>query len=403
METDGSTMRHDMTKDRTAFAQRSQEKLYFDHKDMDYYLSWIVGRQIYDGSDPTKCFDVTVRIEDGDAQSWQREWRIKERARMALASGDLARARVAYLQACTYYRAPLFIMKPQAADFPDGWRKMQFCFRKAAVLFAPPIEHIEVPFQGELLPGYFWKVDESGEQRPTLIVIGGIEAFAEGCYFMTGRIGLQRGYNVMTVDLPGQGPNPDRGLFFEARMESPMEAVVDYAVQHPEIDARRLALFGFSWGGHIVFKGGQHDRRIKALIANPPMPSVFRAFLAQQKSHDRSDPIARIVFEQIAWRMGLRISLDLRDIARRVAKAYDYLVHGWAAPHKILCPTLCLAGEGEAPITLKIAGECLEQLPHPMKRLRIFTKEEGGEAHSQVNNLALPNRVMFDWLDEVFS
>ena len=74
METDGSTMRHDMTKDRTAFAQRSQEKLYFDHKDMDCYLSWIVGRRIYDGSDPTECFDVAARIEDGDAQSWQREW-----------------------------------------------------------------------------------------------------------------------------------------------------------------------------------------------------------------------------------------------------------------------------------------------------------------------------------------
>ncbi len=53
METDGSTMRHDMTKDRTAFAQRSQEKLYFDHKDMDYYISWIVGRRNYGGSDST--------------------------------------------------------------------------------------------------------------------------------------------------------------------------------------------------------------------------------------------------------------------------------------------------------------------------------------------------------------
>jgi hypothetical protein len=31
----------------------------------------------------------------------------------------------------------------------------------------------------------------------------------------------------------------------------------------------------------------------------------------------------------------------------------------------------------------------------------IFTKEQGGEAHCQVNNLALPNTVMFDWLDEI--
>ena len=397
-----------MTNDQTSFAQRSREKLYFDHKDMDYYLSWVLGRQIYDGSDAGECFDVAARIVNGAAESWKREWanlapRVEVRAHTALSSGDVAGARAAYLRACTYYRAPLFIMDPQAAGFHDLQRKMQSCFHRAAALFAPPIERIEVPFEGELLPGYFWKVDESGQQRPTLIVIGGIETFAEDCYFMTGPAGPHRGYNVMTVDLPGQGVNPDKGLFFGARMESPIRAVLDYAGQHPEIDAQRLALYGFSWGGHIVFKGGQHDKRIKALIANPPMPDVFRAVLAQQKGRDRSDPIARVVFEQIAWRMGLKISLNVRDIARRVAKAYDYLVHGRADPRKIVCPTLCLAGEGEAPITLKIAHECIEQLPHPMKKLRIFTKEEGGEAHCQVDNPALPNRIMFDWLAEVFS
>jgi pimeloyl-ACP methyl ester carboxylesterase len=397
-----------MARDRESLAQRSQERLYFDHEDMDYYFSWILGREIYDGSQPTECFDTAARIVNGEAASWQRGWanlapRVEDRAYSALGRGDVAGARAAYLQACTYYRAPLFMMKPQDAAFHGLCRKMRSCFQKAAGLFAPPIEPIEVPFGGEPLPGYFWKVDNSGQRRPTLIVIGGIETFAEDCYFMSGPSGLQRGYNVMTVDLPGQGVNPERGLFFGARMESPIEAVLDYAGQHPEIDARRLAIFGFSWGGHIVFKGGQHDQRIRAMIANPPMPNVFRAVLAQQKGHDRNDPIARIVFEQIAWRMGLRISLNVRDVAGRVAKAYDYLVHGRADPRKISCPTLCLAGEGEAPITLEIARECVEQLPHPMKQLRIFTKEEGGEAHCQVDNPALPNRVMFDWLDEVFS
>jgi hypothetical protein len=76
-------------------------------------------------------------------------------------------------------------------------------------------------------------------------------------------------------------------------------------------------------------------------------------------------------------------------------------MHGKANPRRIPCPTLCLAGEGEAPITLRIACECIAQLPHPMKKLVVFTDEEGGAAHCQINNLALPNRVMFDWLDKV--
>lgn len=396
-----------MNKNGTSLAQRSRETLYFDHQDMDYYLSWIMGRQIYDGSAAEECLGVASRIANGDAQSWQKEWsrlaeRVETEAQAALSRGDIPGARGAYLRACTYYRAPLFIMEPRDAGFRASWQKMHACFQQAAALFDPPIESIRVPFQDVLLPGYVWKVDESDRKRPTVIVIGGIETFAEDCYFITGHTGTQRGYNLITVDLPGQGLNPDKGLFFGARMEIPIKAVVDYALSRREVDADRLALFGFSWGGHIVFKGAYHDRRIKALIANPPMPHVFRAALAQQKGHNRSDPITKIVFQQIVWRMGLKISFNPRDIARRVAKAYDYLVYGRVDPRKILCPTLCLAGEGEAPITLQIARECQAQLPHPMKKLVIFSKEDGGEAHCQINNLALPNSVMFDWLDQVF-
>lgn len=392
----------------TSIAQRSREKLHFDHQDMDYYLSWIMGRQIYDGSEAGECLDVASRIVDGDAASWRSEWRslagrVEGQAQTALSRGDAAGARTAYLRACTYYRAPLFMTKPQTTAFHDHWQKMQSCFQQAIGLFDPPIERIHVPFQGHMLPGYLWKVDPSDRKRPTLLVFGGIETFAEDCYFMTGPTGPQRGYNVLTVDLPGQGVNPDEGLIFGARMEIPVRAALDYALSRPEVDAEHLAIFGFSWGGHIVFKGGQHDPRIKAVIANPAMPNVFRAVLAQQRGHNRNDPIARVVFDQIVWRMGLRISFNPRDIARRVAKAYDYLVYGKADPRKTLCPTLCLAGEGEAPITLQIARECFAQLPHPKKKLVIFTREEGGEAHCQINNLALPNRVMFDWLDEVFT
>ncbi len=391
-----------------AIAQRSQRKLHFDHKDMDYYYSWIVGRQIYSGSNAEECAEVASRIVDGDPESWQKEWvdlaqHVEEQAETAVNAGDLAGAREAYLRACTYYRAPLFIMHPQDTAFYANWRKMHACFQEAAGLFEPPIETIHVPFQGQFLPGYFWKVDNSGQKRPTLIVIGGLETFAEDCYFMVGPAGPRRGYNVITADLPGQGLNPDRSMFLEARMGMSVAAVVDYALARPEVDPDRLAVFGFSWGGHIVFKGAQHDRRIKALIANPAMPDVFRAARAQQANRGRGDRIGRIVFEQIAWRMGLKISRNPRDIIRRIAKAYDYFMFGKAKPSKIHCPTLCIAGEGEAKITLDVAHECFGQLPNPLKKLVIFTKEEGGEAHCQVDNLALPNQVIFDWLDGVFS
>lgn len=390
----------------TAIAQRSVTKLHFDHKDMDYYLSWIMGREIYAASRATECLAVAARIKEADAQSWQQEWlafaqQVEAEAQSALQQGVTELARERFFCACTYYRAPLFLMSAQNAAFRPTVQKMQAAFRQGAALCQPPIERIEVTYQNQPLTGYLWRVDNSHQPRPTLIVIGGIETFAEDCYFMIGSSGAAHGCNVLTVDLPGQGLTPDQGLYFGARMEQPVSAVIDYALGRPEVDGDRLALFGFSWGGHIVFKGGQHDQRIKALVANPPMPNVFRSVLAQQKGHNRHDPLARLAFDQIVWRMGLRISFNPRDIARRFAKAYDYFFHGKADPRQIPCPTLLLAGEGEAAVTLQIARECYEQLPHPQKKLVIFTKEEGGEAHCQVNNLALPNRVIFEWLAAV--
>jgi pimeloyl-ACP methyl ester carboxylesterase len=327
--------------------------------------------------------------------------RIESQAAAALQAHDRETARTSYLRACTYYRAPLFIMSQKHPDFYRYWRKMHACFQQAAVLFEPAIESIEVPFQGRMLPGYFWKVDESGQPRPTLVVVGGVETWAEDCYFMVGPSGPLRGYNVITADLSGQGLNPDQGLYFGARMEVSARALVDYALSRPEVDPDRLALYGFSWGGHIAFKAARFDDRIRAMIANPPMPDVFRAVLAQQKGHDRHDPISRIAFDQIVWRFGLKISWDPRDILARFQKAYDYLTRGKVDPREIHCPSMCLASAGEAQVTLDIARECYRQLPDPRKKLVIFTAEQGSEAHCQVNNPELPNQTIFDWLDEL--
>ena len=395
-----------MNAETTSFAQRSLEKIHFDHKDMDYYLSWILGREIYNGSNREECLATAQRITNADAESWYSAWsalaeQVQREAESALEKGDRAAARNAFLRACTYHRAPLFIMGPKHPDFYRHWQNMQSCFRRAAELSDPVIEPIEVPFGEHTLPGYFWQVDDSKTPRPTLVVVGGVETWAEDCYFMIGPAGAERGYNVITADLAGQGMNPDQGLHFGARMEATARALVDYAFSRPEVDQERLALFGFSWGGHIAFKAARFDPRLKAMIANPPMPDVFRSVLAQQKDHNRHDPISRTAFDQIVWRFGLKISFNPRDIAARFGKAWDYLTNGKVDVSQIRCPALLLAGEGEAPVTLAIVRECYEKLPDPKKKMVIFTREQGGEAHCQINNLALPNRTMFDWLDEV--
>ena len=82
-----------MNNEVTAFAQRSSKKIHFDHKDMDYYLSWILGREIYDGSDREECLRVAQRIPNADADCWHREWsalavQVQSQADRALQNGE---------------------------------------------------------------------------------------------------------------------------------------------------------------------------------------------------------------------------------------------------------------------------------------------------------------------------
>ncbi|MGE5602229.1 MAG: alpha/beta hydrolase family protein, partial [Nitrososphaerales archaeon] len=255
------------------------------------------------------------------------------------------------------------------------------------------------PYHGKELPGYFYRAKAGGIRRPTLIVVGGIETFAEDLYFMVAPAALRRGFNVLAVDLPGQGLNPAQKLYLEARSDRAVRAVVDYAVAHPEVDTGHLALFGFSWGGHIALKGAVNEPRIKALIANPATHNMFSSALAQQSSNGRGDPVVRLVFQQLAWRFGL----SLGNLPARLVRAVEFLLYARADVRQILCPALCMAGESEAKVTLEQTRQTYERLPNPRKRLAILTKELGGAAHCQVDNLELLNRVIFDWLDEVWA
>ena len=109
------------------------------------------------------------------------------------------------------------------------------------------------------------------------------------------------------MDLPGQGLNPDDGLFLEAEVKG-VEAVLDWAAADPEVDTKRLALFGFSWGGHIVLKGAGGQPLVKALVAirNPQYVCLRLAAAVVWRRPDRPRrapglPAACVAFRVESW------------------------------------------------------------------------------------------------------
>lgn len=119
------------------------------------------------------------------------------------------------------------------------WQEAGACFQRAASLFDPPIEPINIPYEGDCLPGYCLGKIGRGPSK-TLILIGGVDTYVEDLYLLLGPDALKRGYNLLFVDLPGQGGLPFSGSCMLPDTEHPFEKVVDYAISRPEVDAERI-------------------------------------------------------------------------------------------------------------------------------------------------------------------
>jgi hypothetical protein len=100
-------------------------------------------------------------------------------------------------------RSAYFAQRSQHPRSLQGLQSSHDCFAEAARLSDPPFEAVEVPYEGATLPGYFFRVDDSGERRPTVITMTGMDGYVEECYW--GVAALERGYNCLAFDGPGQG------------------------------------------------------------------------------------------------------------------------------------------------------------------------------------------------------
>lgn len=229
-------------------------RYHFKDTDMDWSFGFLLGTTSNHGFEIGEAYYTASQIKDGDAASWQAEWiktadRLAARAEKALADGHKISAIRQMQRASLYYRASIMTMMPDDARVKESAKRSRSLLRKAGALMDPPLEYFQVPFEGTVLPGYFRKADNSGALRPTLFMIGGGEPFAEDNWFHIAPQTFERGYNFITVDLPGQGLLPWEGKFFRPAMHVPISSVIDYALKRPEVDPQRFYTYGISGGG----------------------------------------------------------------------------------------------------------------------------------------------------------
>jgi dienelactone hydrolase len=384
------------------------------------------GAAEYGGALFGEVLAAASRITPGDYDSWYDAWngmadRVAKEAAEQLARGHRVSARDSFLRATSYYQSSEFFLHGQPGDprIARAYRLSVDCYKQCAKLFDPLIEPIEIPYEHTTLPGYFHHADNSGRRRPTLIMHTGYDGTAEEMHVSGARAAVERGYNALAFDGPGQyGPLHREGLVFRPDWEKVVSPVVDFALKQPTVDADRIALMGISFGGVLAPRAAAFEHRLAALVANdgiydfsapyratiPPdkwesferavkveeAPQIDHMLAAQMKT----SPTARWAFSHGMWAFGAKSPYAV------LAKVLDYNLKGGIA-EAIKCPTLVCDAEQD----LFLKGQPQELYDHLTCRKMIirFTSIEGAGAHCQVGASRLAFARIFDWLDETLA
>jgi pimeloyl-ACP methyl ester carboxylesterase len=363
-----------------------------------------------------ECFETMERIRNNDFESWIGRWsatadRVRSHADQMESTGDVTATAKALLRASNYYRMAAFYAAHTDPRHTALWRNSKDCFHRMASLLERPIEILDIDFEGAKLPAYFVCAAKEGP-RPTLIALGGFDSTMEELYGYIGSAAADHGWNCLIFEGPGQWSalkaNP--WLHFRPDYEKPTAAVVDYLLTRADVDSDKIALIGYSFGGHLAPRAAAGDTRIKACVANSLVVdcgAAARAALRKFRNPwllDRAfrllmkfNTAARWGFQHTEWTFGIREPHEWLSI-------YDaFTLKG--LEKRFQNPMLFLFGEDDirnsSASTPQILFDILDFIStlNCDRAIHVFSREEGASSHCQMGGLAYARSVIFRWLD----
>ena len=380
-----------------------------------------LGGAYYRGSDPGKVLAITSKIKSGDFESgWEayHDAGVESRTLAEQAAGrhHNVSAREAYLWAAGYFSAALRFL--DGTKDPDRmlpcWQEYATCWSRAAALFDPPIERLEIPYEGAGLTGWFLRVDNSRRRRPLVLLNTGADGLEKSMYVLGGAGALARGYNCLIFNGPGQGDSLwVRKLYFRPDWEKVITPVVDAMLRHSEVDANRIALVGVSQGGYWVPRALAFEHRIAAGVADPGVWDVSEPWLHNLPEFVRDVLNAgnKSQFDQMV-QMGTASNARAKMMLRFRMRPYGMTSYYDAfhavrdynlaeAAGQIRCPMLITDPEGEQFFPGQ-AQKLYDALRCP-KSIVHFTREQGADQHCEVAAPGYRDFCIYNWLDETLS
>ena len=400
--------------------------LFKDDPQFWFEIERLFGAAEYGGALFGEVIAIASQIKSGDYDGWYDAMsgfadRLAAEAEGQLTKGHKISARDNYLRASSYYRSADFFLHAHGDDprVKRAFERSTACYRQAAILFTPAIEPVEIPFEGTTLTGYFHHADDSGEPRKTLLLCNGFDGSPEEMHWNGGRAAVERGYNVLVFDGPGQYSSVHRqGLHFRPDWETVVTPVVDYALTRKEVDAKRIALHCESLGGYLSPRAAAYEHRLTACISDDGVYDLGTTMLGMLPAELRKTARSALFAPKAP-----EIDAALDHVMNVNTVARWYFTHGMYAfgfdtprafmascmsyhlrdgvAEQIRCPTLVCEAEKD----LFFQGQAQQLFDHLTcpKTLIKFTDAEGAGAHCEMGASRLAYARMYDWLDETLA
>lgn len=228
-------------------------------------------RLIGNGMDYADVVEFYARVDAGEP--WPHAGRAlgghdRRRAEAAHGAGYLESARSWFLYAAACYRVgqvPLHDANPMKKEL---YSSLIDTFASAGALSLPPIEHINIPWNGGTISGWLLQPATPTVARPpVVIVVGGFDGWREE-YHVGAEYLADRGLAVFLVDGPGQGESRlFGGLHMQLGVERAFSTVIDHLLADPRL-SDRVGIWGNSMGGYLAALVACTDERVTACCIN---------------------------------------------------------------------------------------------------------------------------------------
>ena len=315
-----------------------------------------------------------------------------------------------YLRASEYYRASYFFDRADLTGsfLLSAWEATRRTFRAGLDHIDLDVDLVSVPYADTTLTGYLFRPQQAeARPYPTVVTVAGYDSPIEEYYAFNVVGGTKRGYAVLMVDGPGQGSALyEKGLVFRHDYEAVFGAILDFAVERPEVDRERIALSGRSFGGYLAPRAACFERRARAVIADPgqyDLGAQVRSMLPPQlwAQVEAAAPEAEEKFAEMLesdphreyYFMSRAVTHGAKSAPEYLRMLQDYRVPA----SQITVPTLVTAQPHDAE-TRRLYDAVTSE-----KMLAEFDPDAGEWGHCEGVALSRYDQVVHDWLDGVLA